>query len=381
MPRPYRTPFSEMVKIIFSLRVLRGFVVKESLNINISILDRAYLMAENNVILEIRDLKIYYETPKGDVKAVDGISFDLHEGEILGMVGESGCGKTTAAMGILQLIAPPGRIVGGEATLDGVNLLGLEEEELRQMRWTRLALIPQGAMNSLNPTMRISSQIADAIRAHSDKRSNNEIKERILELFQWVGLPARIYDMYPHEISGGMKQRVCIAMAIALNPTVIIADEPTSALDVVVQRVIAQTILKVKESLGVSMIMIGHDMGLMAQMVDRIAVMYAGNIVEISSVEHIFNTPGHPYSELLIDSVPSLTERKPLKITKGITHDPRNPPPGCIFQLRCPYVMDRCRTEKPQRQEIRPRQEVACHLYEPQADGSFIDVRDVITSS
>ncbi len=180
------------------------------------------------------------------------------------------------------------------------------------------------------------------------------MKTRILELLQWVGLPERIYNMYPHELSGGMKQRACIAMAIALNPAVIIADESTSALDVVVQRVVAQTMLKVKEAMGVSMIMIGHDMGLMAQMVDRIAVMYAGNIVEISSVADIFKNPGHPYTELLIDSVPSLKERKPLKITEGITHDPRNPPPGCIFQLRCPFVMDRCRSENPTSREIRP---------------------------
>jgi len=337
---------------------------------------------EQKVVLEVKDLYIFYETPKGDVRAVDGISFVLYEGETLGLVGESGCGKTTAAMGVLQLISPPGRIVSGEINLGDIDLLQLKDEELRKARWAKLALIPQGAMNSLNPTMRISDQIVDAIRHHSDgKVSKDSLKERILELFHWVGLPARIYDMYPHEISGGMKQRVCIAMAVALNPSVIIADEPTSALDVVVQRVIAQTMMSVKNALGVSMIMIGHDMGLMAQMVDRIAVMYAGNIVEISSVEHIFKNPGHPYAELLIDSVPSLTERKPLKITKGITHDPRNPPPGCIFQLRCPYVMDRCRTEKPIRQEIRPRQEVACHLYEEQADGSFIDVRDVTTNS
>lgn len=339
-------------------------------------------MTDNSVVLDVKDLHIFYETPKGDVRAVDGIDFVLYEGETLGLVGESGCGKTTAAMGVLQLISPPGRIVKGSIDLDGVDLLDLSEEELRQMRWARLALIPQGAMNSLNPTMKISEQIADVVRQHStEKRSKNEVKEYILNLFHQVGLPARIYEMYPHEISGGMKQRVCIAMAIALSPAVIIADEPTSALDVVVQRVIAQTMLKVKEALGVSMIMIGHDMGLMAQMVDRIAVMYAGNIVEISAVEHIFKNPGHPYSELLIDAVPSLKERKPLKITKGITHDPRNPPPGCIFQLRCPYVMERCRVEKPQRQEIRPRQGVACHLYEEQTDGSFIDVRDVATSS
>jgi len=337
-----------------------------------------------NTVLEVEDLRVYYETPKGDVRAVDGIDFTLYEGEILGLVGESGCGKSTAAMGILQLIVPPGRIVSGEIRLDGVNILDLDEEGLRKLRWSKLALIPQGAMNSLNPTMRISQQIEDVIRQHEDRqkrKSKQAVKKRILELLQWVGLPERIYDMYPHELSGGMKQRACIAMAIALDPSVIIADESTSALDVVVQRVVAQTMLKVKQATGVSMIMIGHDMGLMAQMVDRIVVMYAGNIVEISTVEHMFRNPGHPYAQLLIESVPSLKERKPLKITEGITHDPRNPPPGCIFQLRCPFVMERCRTHKPVRQEIRPGQEVACHLYEKQEDGRYIDVRDVATNS
>jgi oligopeptide/dipeptide ABC transporter ATP-binding protein len=192
-----------------------------------------------------------------------------------------------------------------------------------------------------------------------------------------VGLPGRVYELYPHELSGGMKQRVCIAMAIALNPTIVIADESTSALDVVVQRVVAQTLVKVKQALGVSMIMIGHDMGLMAQMVDRIAVMYAGKIVEIAPVESLFSSPKHPYSQLLIESVPSLKERKPLKITEGITHDPRNPPPGCIFQLRCPFVMDICRTETPPVLEVAPDQVVACHLYEESKAGSLINVADV----
>ena len=341
-------------------------------------------MSDKNTVLDVRDLRVYYETPKGDVKAVNGINFTLKEGEILGLVGESGCGKSTAAMGVLQLITPPGRIVSGEIWLDDTDLLKLSDEQLRAMRWSRLALIPQGAMNSLNPTMKISNQIADVIRQHErrekTKRDKEKMRTRILELLQWVGLPERIYNMYPHELSGGMKQRVCIAIAIALNPSVIIADESTSALDVVVQRVVAQTMLKVKQELGVSMIMIGHDMGLMAQMVDRIVVMYAGNIVEISGVEHIFSTPAHPYTQLLIEAVPSLKERKPLKITEGITHDPRNPPPGCIFQQRCPFVMDHCRTEKPLRREIRPGQEVACHLYEQQPDGSFIDVRDIATN-
>ena len=178
-----------------------------------------------NTVLEVRDLRIYYETPKGDVLAVNGIDFDLYEGETLGLVGESGCGKSTAAMGVLQLIVPPGRIVSGEVNLEGRNLLGLTDDVLRKVRWTKLALIPQGAMNSLNPTMKISGQIADVIVAHEGKQPKAAMKERILELLTMVGLPGRIYDMYPHELSGGMKQRVCIAMAVALNPAVIIADE------------------------------------------------------------------------------------------------------------------------------------------------------------
>jgi peptide/nickel transport system ATP-binding protein len=329
-------------------------------------------------VLEVRGLKVYYETPTGDVLAVDDINFNLYEGETLGLVGESGSGKSTAAMGILQLTVPPGRIAGGQVLLQGQSLLGLPEDDLRQYRWVKLALIPQGAMNSLNPTMRVSDQIKDVILAHEGKNATKDMKARILELLSTVGLPGRVYDLYPHELSGGMKQRACIAMAIALNPTVIIADESTSALDVVVQRVVAQTMLKVKEKLGVSMIMIGHDMGLMAQMVDRIAVMYAGKIVEIANVRDMFADPKHPYSELLIDSVPSLKERKPLKITEGITHDPRNPPPGCIFQLRCPFVMDICRQKAPPMQEVKPGQLVACHLYQENEDGSFIDVRDVV---
>jgi peptide/nickel transport system ATP-binding protein len=326
-------------------------------------------------VLKVRNLRIHYETPRGDVIAVAGISFNLYKGETLGLVGESGCGKSTTAYGILQLINPPGRIVEGEVDLSGRNILKLSEREFRKVRWTNLALIPQGAMNSLNPTMRISKQIADVIETHEGRQKPAVLKRRILDLFKTVGLPGRIYSMYPHELSGGMKQRVCIAMAIALNPTVVIADESTSALDVVVQRVVAQTMLKVKELLGVSMIMIGHDMGLMAQMVDRIAVMYAGNIVEIAPVNNLFKNPMHPYSQILIDAIPSLKEKKPLKITEGITHDPRNPPPGCIFQLRCPFVMDKCRTEKPALRELHVNQQVACHLYEltPEGEVSRVD--------
>jgi oligopeptide/dipeptide ABC transporter ATP-binding protein len=315
-------------------------------------------------ILEVKNLRVHYETPKGDVIAVNGINFHLYKGETLGLVGESGCGKSTATAGILRLVQPPGRIVSGEVLLNGIDLVKLSEPELRKVRWSEASLIPQGAMNSLNPVMKVRDQIADGITAHEPGINKEVLKIRILELLNLVGLPARVYDLYPHELSGGMKQRVCIAMGIALNPSLVIADEPTSALDVVVQRVVAQTLLDVKKKLGVSMILIGHDMGLQAQLVDRIAVMYAGNIVEIAPVRSIFEEPLHPYTQLLISSIPSIKERKPLKVTEGLTHDLRNPPPGCIFQFRCPQVMQKCREIVPPLRELRPEHYVACHLYD-----------------
>jgi len=317
----------------------------------------------NPAVLQVKNLRVHYATPSGDVIAVNGVNLNVYEGETLGLVGESGCGKSTLAMSILRLVQPPGRIVSGQVQIHGVDLVALSESELRQVRWSQIALIPQGAMNSLNPVMRVKNQIAEAIETHQGQRPPQELKERILRLLAMVGLPGRVYSMYPHELSGGMKQRVCIAMAIALTPSIIIADEPTSALDVVVQRVVAQTLLDVKRTLGVSMILIGHDMGLMAQLVDRIAVMYAGNIVEIAPVKAIFAEPLHPYTQLLLASIPSVKERKPLVVTEGLTHDLRRPPPGCIFQLRCPFVMDKCREVVPPLRELRPNHYAACHLY------------------
>ncbi len=281
----------------------------------------------NDVVLEVENLRVHYATPTGDVIAVNGINFDVRQGEMVGLVGESGCGKTTTAMAILRLVQPPGRIVHGQAIINGVDMMTLSERELRRHRWRDMALIPQGAMNSLNPVMRVRTQISDGIETHEGRQSRKALKERILKLLSVVGLPSRVYDMYPHELSGGMKQRACIAMAIALNPPLVIADEPTSALDVIVQRVVAQTLLDVKDRLGVSMIVIGHDMGLLAQLVDRLAVMYAGNIVEIAPVKAAYAEPLHPYTQLLIESIPSIKERKPLHVTEGLTHDLRNPPP------------------------------------------------------
>ncbi len=330
---------------------------------------------ERDVVLEVKDLRVHYADPRGEVIAVNGISFVVREGETIGLVGESGCGKTTTAMAILRLVQPPGRIVGGQIVLDGVDILPLTEQELRQVRWRKVSLIPQAAMNSLNPVMLVKDQIADAIETHEGRQPRRELKKRISKLLNMVGLPGRVYGMHPHELSGGMKQRVCIAMAIALNPALVIADEFTSALDVVVQRVVAQTMLDVKERLGVSMILIGHDMGLVAQLVDRVAVMYAGSIVEIAPVKAIFKNPLHPYTQLLIESVPSIKERKPLRVSEGLTHDLRNPPPGCVFQFRCPHVMERCRSVTPPLRELNSGHQTACHLYEKE-DGKVTRTSD-----
>jgi peptide/nickel transport system ATP-binding protein len=321
-------------------------------------------VAERKTVLKVEHLSVHYATPTGDVIAANDVTFDVYEGELIGLIGESGCGKTTTAMAILRLVQPPGRIVGGSAVINGTDVVKLDDKQLRAIRWREMALVPQGAMNSLNPLMKIKDQIGDAIETHEGKQPKDKLKARILQLLIDVGLPSRIYNMYPHELSGGMKQRACIAMAIALNPPLIIADEPTSALDVIVQRIVAQTLKDIRDRLGVSMIVIGHDMGLMAQLVDRLAIMYAGNMVELAPVKDAFDDSLHPYTKLLIESIPSITERKPLKLTEGLTHDLRNPPPGCIFQFRCPEVMDVCRQARPEFKEHKPSHFVACHLYE-----------------
>ena len=313
--------------------------------------------------LRVEDLKVYYRTARGPIKAVDGIDLEVRKGERFGIVGESGCGKSTTAMSLLRLIKPPGSIENGRIVLDGADILELNDEEMRSVRWSRISLIPQGSMNSLNPVIKIGSQIADAVVAHEGSGGRAEAKARIIELLGMVGLPARVYNMYPHELSGGMKQRVCIAMAIVLQPQVIIADEPTSALDVVVQRVVTQTLIKVQERLGAALIIIGHDMGLLAQLVDRLAVMYAGKVAEVSPAEDIYKDPLHPYTQLLIGSIPSVQEKKRLEGIPGLPPTLLEPPSGCIFHPRCPHATEQCSREVPEYREVRPGRMVACHLF------------------
>jgi peptide/nickel transport system ATP-binding protein len=315
------------------------------------------------VALRVRDLRVHYHTQEGPVRAVDGISFSLGEGERFGLVGESGSGKTTAAFAILQLTRPPARIEGGAVLLGNQDLTHLSEEELRKMRFSQIALIPQGAMNSLNPVMRIRDQLADVIREHEKGISRSDIDRRIGDILEKVGLGKGIAQMYPHQLSGGMKQRVCIAMAISLRPRIIIADEPTSALDVVTQRQVMETLAGVQEMLGASVILVGHDMGLMAQFVDTIGVMYAGRLVEIAPVADLFREPLHPYSRLLISTLPSLETKGAFKGIPGIAPSLRRLPSGCHFHPRCPRAMPSCSSVLPQLVETRPGRWVACHLY------------------
>ncbi len=324
----------------------------------------------NPPLLRLDDLRTYYMTRAGEVKAADGVTFTVHRGERFGLVGESGCGKSTAIMSIFRLVPPPGRIVGGHIYLAGRDddgwendLATLNEAEMQRVRWSRVSLIPQGAMNSLNPVMRIHDQIADGIVTHEGTGALSGLDDRIAELLTSVGLTPEVMTVYPHQLSGGMKQRVCVAMAISLNPQLIIADEPTSALDVVVQRLVMQTITEMQERIGASVILIGHDMGLQAQFVQRLCVMYAGRVTEVGSVRDMFKDPLHPYTRLLIDAIPSIRLKKRPTSIPGLPPALLNPPPGCLFHPRCPRGMDVCREEVPDLQEVKPGHIVACHLY------------------
>jgi peptide/nickel transport system ATP-binding protein len=315
-------------------------------------------------VLEIADLRVYYHTRYGPVKAVDGVSFTLGQGERLGLVGESGSGKSTTGLAIMRLIKPPGRIEAGLVRLDGVDVLGLSEQAMRRTRLGAIALVAQGAMNSLNPVMRVGDQIADALIDHGEQATRKQLGDRVGKLLERVGLRPQDARRFPHELSGGMKQRVCIAMAISLRPKVIVADEPTSALDVVVQRQVMDTLGDVQGDLGAAVILIGHDMGLMAQFVDRLGVMYAGELVEVSPMLAVYDEPLHPYTRLLIACLPSLEQKGVFAGIPGLPSSLLNPPPGCPFNPRCPYAMDRCRVEQPVLQEVRPGRWVACHLYD-----------------
>ncbi len=271
-------------------------------------------------ILEVDDLHVHFPTSRGPVKAVDGVSLTLQPGERLGLIGESGSGKSTIALAVMRLIKPPGKIVDGRILLDGTNLLDLSEEEMRRRRLSEIALVTQGAMNSLNPVIRIRPQLLDGLQAHGLRLSKQGAARRLAELLRSVDLEPEVADLFPHQLSGGMKQRVCIATAISLKPKVIIADEPTSALDVVIQQRVMLTLRRVQHELGAAVILIGHDMGLMAQFAQRVAVMRAGQIIEVNTVHEIFARPQHPYTRLLMESLPSF-ERTGTLLSRVVAND------------------------------------------------------------
>ncbi len=318
-------------------------------------------------VLKIIDLQVSYYTDAGRATALAGATFSLNATEKLGLVGESGSGKSTMALAMMRMIKPPGRVEAGQVIVDGTDLRNLTDEEMLKARLSKIAYIPQGAMNSLNPVMRIGAQMVDAIKAHDPKARKSDIVERCMQSLESVDLKRSVYRMYAHELSGGMKQRVCIAISIMLRPKVIIADEPTSALDVVTQRQVMETIDRVKKEIGAAVILIGHDMGLMAQFVDKVAVLYAGRLMEVSTVTEMFTDPKHPYAKALINSLPNLENKGVFKGIPGIAPSILRLPSGCPFHPRCTQVMEVCRTKIPELVTLADGRSLACHLFTDEA--------------
>ena len=285
-----------------------------------------------------------YKTIDGEVEAVKKVSFSVKEGESFGIVGESGCGKTSVAMSLLQLQADNGKITNGEIIFDGKNIVGLSESELREVRWSGISIVFQGAMNSWNPVVKIGEQIREAMREHYPDKTKDENTKRIIELFDIVGLDSSIIDRFPHELSGGMKQRAVIALALSCDPKLIIADEPTTALDVVIQDQILKEIRKVQDVLGLSLIYISHDIAVIAEMTDNMAVMYAGSIVEMGKTSKVFSNPKHAYTRMLLESTPSIVgPKKKLRSLDGEPPSLINTDSYCLFSYRCPTPDDNCK--------------------------------------
>lgn len=316
-------------------------------------------------ILEVEDLTTYYKILRGYVKAVEDVTFHIDEREALGLAGESGCGKTTIALSLLKILPPGGFIKSGEIRLGGLNLVPLDEYEMRKsIRWKKISIVFQGAMNALNPVYKISDQIKEAILTHEPGTSESDASERGRKLFELVGIePSRI-DNYPHEFSGGMRQRAMIAMALACNPELLIADEPGTALDVIVQAQILKLINQLKEKLQLSTMLITHDLSIISETCDKVIIMYAGKIAEFADVVSVFKKPLHPYTQGLIKAFPDITgPRRHMESIPGSPPDLLNPPTGCRFHPRCRYAMNTCKTKEPEFLSVKEEHYVACHLF------------------
>jgi oligopeptide/dipeptide ABC transporter ATP-binding protein len=321
--------------------------------------------AVEEVVLDVRDLRVQFPTRRGLLTAVDGVSFQVRRGETLGLVGESGCGKTVTGLSILRLVEQPGRIRGGQILFHGEDLLAKSEREMRRLRGDAISMIFQDPTVTLNPVLRISEQMTEVLRYHRGMR-RSEARERCVELLRLVGIPnpEERLDHYPHEFSGGMQQRVIIAIALALEPALLLADEPTTALDVTVQAQIIDLLKRLKRERAGSMVLITHDLGVVAQLCDRVAVMYAGSIVEVAPLREILEQPLHPYTRGLLDCVPRLDiGGRRLRAIPGVVPDLVAPPRGCRFQPRCETALEHCQARRPRLVEVAPEHFVACYLY------------------
>jgi len=338
-------------------------------------------MAE--LLLNVKDLKTYFYTDDGIVKAVDGVDFTLKKGETLGMVGESGCGKSVTALSILQLIAtPPGKIIGGEILFKGKNLLKNNPDEMRKIRGNDISMIFQEPMTSLNPVYTIGHQISEAIVLHQNLNKDKSVKKTI-EMLKLVGIPnpeKRIHE-YPHELSGGQRQRVMIAMALSCNPDLLIADEPTTALDVTIQAQILELMKKLKKDIGMAVLMITHDLGVIAEVSDNVVVVYAGKAVEYTTSLNTFQNPKHPYTLALMKSIPQLTDKpgKKLEVIEGSIPDPLALPSGCKFHPRCRFASEICTKEEPELKNIGDNHLVRCWMYHSDKKKYFKNTIDSMT--
>lgn len=313
-------------------------------------------------LLSVRDLCVDYVTDAGPVRAVDRVSFDLERGEILGVAGESGCGKSTVAQALLRILPPPAVITGGTARFEGRDLLALGEDELRELRWKHISMVFQSAMDALNPVVPVGAQICDTLHAHREV-SARVARARAAELLERVGLPAGTIDAYAHQLSGGMRQRLGIAIALALEPSLVILDEPTTALDVIVEREILEHIRALQRELGFAVLFITHDLSRMLQVSDRVAVFYAARLAELAPAGELRRAPRHPYTQGLLRAFPSVRGGDvELASIPGTPPSLSDPPPGCRFHPRCPLAVDLCRTREPELRRLAPGHSAACHL-------------------
>jgi peptide/nickel transport system ATP-binding protein len=316
----------------------------------------------NKSLLKVEGLRTYYDVEGGEVKAVDGVDFSLKKGESLGIVGESGCGKTTLGYSIINFVPPNGKIAKGRIQFDDMNISAMPEAELRKrIRWKKISMIFQEAMNCLNPFYTIGNQMIETLQIHTPEIKRDEAEELVRRSLKTMDLGTDVIDMYPHELSGGMKQRVVIAMGLMLDPEIVIADEPTSALDVIIQARILNILKNLQRKLELSLILITHDLSIISEVADYVAVMYAGEFVEYGPLYEIYKCQSHPYTYLLLESIPKMMGKQSLRYIPGIPPNLKSPPYGCRFHPRCPYAIEKCKVKEPTRTKLTKNHYVKCH--------------------